>query len=464
MKPCSVLLLLLLLSASSLTAKPNIVVFIADDHSLLDSEVYSATGLRTPNMRRVANAGMTFTHAFVASPSCAPSRGALLTGLMPARNGAEANHSKPRSEIKKLPAYLRELGYEVVAFGKVSHYKHTKDYGFDHFAHDAFHEHIAIPAAIKWLRERKSDKPLCLFVGSNWPHVPWPEKADHTNTAHLPPTQVPTPETQHAMSLYQAAVTRMDDELGRVYDTANEVLGTNLLFIHTSDHGAQFPFAKWNCYDTGIRVSLLVAWPGVVKPGTRTEAMVSWVDILPTLLEAAEGWRPLDLDGRSFLHILRGESYAHRDRIFTTHSGDGNMNVYPIRSVRTVDWKFILNVHPEFAHHTHIDLAPRENKPGYWGSYWSSWTSAATTNAHAAGIVRHYHRRPAEELYDLRHDPFETNNLAADPQHIDRAKAMRAELEAWMRTQGDERTVFGTPRLLRPEGNQGLRTEQGLTK
>jgi N-sulfoglucosamine sulfohydrolase len=101
--------------------KPNIVVFLSDDHSLLDSTVYGSKDVKTPAMERLAHAGMTFDRAFVVSPSCAPSRAALLTGLMPVRNGAEANHSKPRPEIKKLPAYLKELGYEVVSFGKVSH-------------------------------------------------------------------------------------------------------------------------------------------------------------------------------------------------------------------------------------------------------------------------------------------------------------------------------------------------------
>jgi N-sulfoglucosamine sulfohydrolase len=108
-------------------SRPNLVIFLSDDHSLLDSTVYGATDVKTPNMQRLANAGLTFDRAFVASPSCAPSRAAMLTGLMPVRNGAEPNHSKPRAEIKKLPAYLHELGYEVAAFGKVSHYKHTVD-------------------------------------------------------------------------------------------------------------------------------------------------------------------------------------------------------------------------------------------------------------------------------------------------------------------------------------------------
>ena len=441
----STVVLLMALGVVALAApKPNIVVFLGDDHSALDSEAYGATDVRTPNLRRLASEGLLFTHAFVASPSCAPSRAALLTGLMPARNGAEPNHAKPRAEIKKLPAYLQELGYEVVAFGKVSHYKHTVDYGFDHFALDGFHQHASIPAALKFLRERRSGKPLCIFVGSNWPHVPWPEQSEgyDTNRLALPATHANTAETHRARARYYSAVTRMDDQLGQVLDTARQTLGTNTVILHTSDHGAQFPFAKWNCYDAGLRVSLLVSWPGMISPGTRTDAMVSWVDLLPTFVEIAGGRAPTNLDGRSFAAVLTGQTNAHRDRIFATHSGDGNMNVYPIRSLRTRDWHFILNLHPEFSFHTHIDLARADT--GYWGS----WTNAATTNAHAAALVRRYHRRPAEELYDVRRDPLETNNLAALPEHAARVKAMREELETWMRDQGDTRRVFGEPRKL----------------
>jgi uncharacterized sulfatase len=250
-----------------------------------------------------------------------------------------------------------------------------------------------------------------------------------------------------ARALYYSAVTRMDEELGRVLAAARESLGTNTVFVHTSDHGAQFPFGKWNCYDAGIRVPLIVSWPNVVKPGTRTDALVSWVDLLPTFIDIAGGQAPANLDGRSFARVLRGEVTEHRDRIFTTHSADGNMNVYPIRSVRTRDWKLILNLHPEFSFHSHIDLAPRGGKPGYWGGYWSSWTNAARTNASAAVTVQRYHLRPAEELYDLRNDPFETNNLAGRPEHAGRVRSLRADLQAWMREQGDTGRVFGEPRL-----------------
>src|SRR5687768_6166228 len=103
---------------------PDVVIFLTDDHSRLDCSAYGAKDLRTPHMQALADAGVTFENAFVASPSCAPSRAAMLTGLMPARNGAQRNHSKPRAGVKKWPEYFREAGYEVVAFGKVSHYKH----------------------------------------------------------------------------------------------------------------------------------------------------------------------------------------------------------------------------------------------------------------------------------------------------------------------------------------------------
>jgi N-sulfoglucosamine sulfohydrolase len=401
--------------------RPNLVIFLSDDHSLLDSSVYGSKDVKTPNMERLAAAGLTFDRAFVASPSCAPSRAAMLTGLMPARNGAEPNHSKPRPELKKLPAYLHDLGYEVVAFGKVSHYQHTKDYGFDYFAHDTYHDDVAISVGVEWLRARKSTKPLCIFYGTNWPHVPWPKDGEGYQPAavRVPENHVDTPRTREARARYYAAIARMDAELGQVYDAAREVLGPETFFLHTSDHGAQWPFSKWSCYDSGIRTPMIAVWPGKIPAGKRTDAMVSWVDILPTLVDLAGGPAPTGLDGRSFAGVLQARTQEHRDRIFTTHSGDGRMNVYPIRSVRTADWKYIRNLHPEFYYSTHVDLAQAEDG----GAYFGSWVAKAKSDPAAAKILQRYHERPSEELYDLRRDPLEQRNLAADPAQTERVAA-----------------------------------------
>lgn len=427
-------------------ARPNLVIFLSDDHSRLDSTVYGAKDVKTPNMQRLADAGLVFERAFVASPSCAPSRGAMLTGLMPVRNGAEPNHSKPRAEIKKLPAYLQELGYEVVAFGKVSHYQHTIDYGFDFFAHDKFHEDVAIPEGIKWLRARKSTKPLCIFYGTNWPHVPWPDSGEgyEASKVTVPVTHVDTQRTREARAKYYAAIAHMDSELGAVYDAAREVLGKDTFFLTTSDHGAQWPFGKWNCYDAGIRTPMIAVWPGKIKPGVRTDAMVSWIDILPTLVELGGGKPPTDIDGRSFAGVFTDPKKEHRDRIFTTHSGDGRMNVYPTRALRTSDWKYIRNLHPEYYYTTHVDLVQSAEKAGYF----DSWDEKAKTDPKAAAIVHRYHERPAEELYDLRADPFEQNNLAGDPKQAARLKSMREEVDAWMKENHDEGKIYSEPRLL----------------
>ena len=441
------------------TAHPNIVIFLTDDQSQLDASPYGSK-LPTPNMQRLADNGLTFTHAFVASPSCAPSRAALLTGLMPARNGAEPNQVRPRAEIKKWPAYFQELGYEVVAFGKVSHYKHTIDYGFDHFEHDTFHDPEGIPAAVDYLKKRsKTGKPLCIFVGSNWPHVPWPEDTKGIDPAalSLPASSIDTPATREWRARYAAAVIKADTELGQIYDTARATLGENILFLFSADHGAQWPFGKWNLYDAGIRVPLIVSWPGVVKAKQRTAAIVSWVDFLPTLLEAGGGKAPANIDGRSFLPVLRGKKTTHRDHIFATHSGDGNWNIYPSRTVRTERWKYILNLHPEFAFTTHIDL------PGNLGqrAFFASWEAAARTNSRAADIVSRYHQRPAEELYDLEVDPNEQHNLSGEPAQQTRLKIMRAQLEDWIREQGDQKKVFNEPRLLSDPSSYGPNASSG---
>jgi uncharacterized sulfatase len=435
----------MMLAATVITAPaaenkpPNVVIFLTDDLSRNDCTIYNPEcGIRTPNMERVARAGMTFTHAFVVSPSCAPSRGALLTGLTPARNGAMFNHTVPDKQFKRWPAYFQEIGYEVVAIGKVAHYATVQQYGFDHCSHFNYHQDDCIDAALAWLEKRASSKPLCLFVGSNWPHVPWPEKTDYpAETLVLPPTQIDTPETRQYRARYAAAVGNADRDLGLVYDAARKHLGQNLLFLFSSDNGAQVPFAKWNCYDAGVHMPLVAVWPGKIRPGSRTGAMVTWEDFLPTCLDAVgapvppSGKGTAQITGRSFLAVLKGEAAEHRDRIFTTHSGDGKMNEYPMRSARTREWKYVRNLAPNSEYHTHIDLANPDQ-------YWFSWRRKAATNAAAAAVVQRYHKRPAEELYDLKNDPHELRNLAAMPEQAGRLAQFRTELDAWMKANGDE--------------------------
>jgi uncharacterized sulfatase len=288
---------------------------------------------------------------------------------------------------------------------------------------------------------------VALFLGSNWPHVPWPPVDGYSpEQVHVGKNHIDTPVFRTARAQYLTAVTAMDTELGSVYETAMEVLGAEKTFVlFTSDHGAQLPFGKWNLYDEGTKVPLIVKWPGVVKSGSETKAMVQWMDIMPTLMEVGGGMSGSgNFDGKSFVKVLRGESQNHHEWIYTTHSNDNNMNVYPMRSVRSERYKLIWNLHPEFQFTTHIDRS--DEAPSR--QYWMSWENRAKADQTAAKLLSRYHVRPELELYDLENDPLELRNLAGLPEHSERVEAMKAQITDWMKQQGDQQKVVGKPLMV----------------
>jgi N-sulfoglucosamine sulfohydrolase len=431
---------IILLSGSLLQAqKPNIVIYIADDQSYSDVSINGALGLQTPTAELLAKEGMRFTNAFVASPACAPSRAALLTGLMPSRNGAEANHTYPKPGTLVLTKKLQESGYKVLGFGKIAHDKMNMECGFDFYSEPRINlfDHVA-----EYFRSNQPNQPICLMVGDRRPHVPWTAKSIYDPSAlKLPPNFIDTKETRNHWAKYYTEITMFDDEMGKVYSLAKEKFGDNFIFIYTADNGAQWPFGKWNLYDAGIKVPLIIVWPGHIKPNTRTYAMVSWIDILPTLLDLTGSKWPQQLDGQSFLKVLTGKADKHREYIFTTHSGDGKMNVYPIRSVRNSRYKYIVNLRSENYHSNHSDILRKPNA----GAYWNSWDEVAQSSPLAAAIIRKYFVRPAEEFYDIQNDPFEQINLIESKSNQKQINKMRHLLEDWMNVQGDTKKVFDIP-------------------
>lgn len=427
------------LMAQAPKALPNIVIYLTDDQSQQDASIYGNRHIQTPNLEKLAAMGMTFDNAFVASPACAPSRAALLTGLMPARNGAEENHSYPAEGTLLLPKMLQQKGYEIAAFGKVAHGPMNKQCGFDFYAGRPV---LLAQQVANFLSERTSDRPLCLLVGDRRPHVPWIKESAYTSeSVVLPEYLIDTEATREHWARYYTDISGADQEMGEILRLTTDTFGDNFLFVYSSDHGGQWPFGKWNLYDAGIKVPMVWAWPGHIAPGTRTQAMVSWIDLFPTLLDLTEAGTPGQLDGRSFARVLQGKRRQHRKEIFTTHSGDLIMNVYPIRSIRGGRFKYILNLLPDHYHTNHSDILRKDGA----GAYWDSWHQAAESDPAAAAVIEKYHVRPAEEFYDLEADPSEQHNLIGEKKYARKIQKLRKRLEAWMEKQGDQQTVFRNP-------------------
>ena len=455
------ILLALLTSLSWGATPPNVVLYIADDHGRDDSSVYNPSGdAITPQMAKLAAAGLTFDQAFVASPACGPSRSALLSGLMPIRNGAEHNHEKPRPETQTMIRRLREAGYEVAAFGKVHHNKWIESVGADHVDPTRNNLEKSVQA---YLQTRTGNRPLLLIVGDVRTHAPWHEHDTYDGVDLTVPSHwVDTPDTQQTWENYLGEVTEVDTTLGNIDAIARAHFGTDdFLSIYTSDHGHAFPFGKWNLYDWGTQVAFIARWPGVIGPGTRTEAMISWIDIFPTLLEIAGADTPTEIDGRSFAAVLRGNSAHHRELIFTTHSGDGDKNIYPIRAIRDRRFKYIRNIHPDTYHTTHTDI---QRRPGH-GSLFNEWVAAAETDPQARDVVRKYHYRPAVEFYDIAQDPGETTNLVENPAYATEVARLASALDDWMEQHGDNVRMEREPyALTKPYPGAGLTVKPGLHK
>ena len=432
----------LFLSAIFLAAgeKPNIVVFISDDLGRLDTSIHGSKDVRTPTMDLLAAGGMTFDDAYVASPSCCPSRFSLLTGLMPARHGAHPNHSQVKPGTKFLMPILKKMGFHIVSFGKIAH--GNRDFeGMDFNNPKRTGMSVEVE---RYFGKTKIEGPVCLLVGDRRPHVEWTKEMNYDpKKVTLPPFFIDTKETREHWVRYLTDVEGMDEEMGRVLKFAEKKFGKDFIFLFTSDHGGQWPFGKWNLYDYGTRVPLQVYWPGKIKEGVRTNAMVSWVDILPTLIDLAGGKVPKGIDGQSFAPVLLGKTEVHRDKIFTTNTGDKEMNVFPIRSVRMGRYKYIHNLRPDAYHTNHSDRLRSDGR----GAYWHSWYDAAKTDPKAAEIVKRYHTRPEFELFDLQKDPSELHNLAKRKKFQIKLRELSAELKKWTTEQGDDLLPHQEPYL-----------------
>ena len=401
---------------------PNILFVIAEDMSC-DLGAYGCRGVNTPVFDGLAKQGVLFRHAFCSSPSCCPSRSAILTGRhFWQLRGAARNYGGILShEFIPYPQLLEQDGYSLESEGKVSGPFGNPDPG-EKRARTRWE--WAERAAPFW-RWRGTD---ACHRHRGWRRGAGVAAGKRLDEAVVPPFLPNTRAVREDLLDYYARIEEFDRELGVELD-ALERAGQleNTIVIVTSDHGMSFPRGKASLYDSGTNVPLVVAWPGRFAGGRVIDDLVSLIDVAPTVLEAAGLRPPAEMGGRSLMDLLisgtSGSVDLTRDRVFfglDQHAPDSTTEG-PMRAVRTRDFLYIVNSRPGSR------LFPGDASP-----------SREAVRSEAGGpVLAWLAPRPVDELYRLKDDPFQLTNRAPMPELAETRKRLGEILVAALRDAGD---------------------------
>lgn len=430
----------LLMTVCAAEERPNLVLFLADDCTFRDLGCYGGTHSFTPAIDQLATEGMRFTKCYQAAPMCSPTRHNLFNGMFPVRTGAYPNHTFVDPWVKSLPHYLSELGYRVALLGK-RHIGPRENYPFEYLGDKAKGtDHIDLGLAEKFLAEvAESEQPFCLVVCSHQPHGPFTlgdRSLFDAKTIPLRSNMVDTPATREQFTAYLAEIHFMDGQVSTLRKQLEQhALKQNSLFVFLSEQGNSFPFSKWTCYEDGVRSAMIASWPSRIKPGSTTEALVEYNDILPTFIAAAGGEVPAQLDGVSLLPLFENPNQKGKEYAFSMQTTRGIINgsdYFGIRSVTDGQFRYIYNLSPEASFSNAVTVPRGDDR------LWGSWLKQAKSKTEAAQLVQKYLTRPAEELYDLQADPDNMENLAEHQDYQKQKKRLREALLDWMSDCGDK--------------------------
>ncbi len=446
--------------------RPNILFCLADDWSWPHASIAGDKVVKTPTFDRVARQGVLFENAFVSSPSCTPSRGAILTGQYHWRLEEGGNlWSTLPAKFDVYPDLLEETGYHVGftrkgwAPGRDAPGGRKRNPAGPRY--EDFHE---------FMKARPEGKPFCFWFGSGDPHRVYKWQSGIKSGMKLDDVEVPacfpdSEEIRTDICDYYWEVQRFDTEVGellKMLEDNGEI--DNTLVVISGDNGMPFPRCKSNLYDMGTNVPLAVSWPAEVKGDRVVEDFISLTDLAPTFLEAA-GLKPTEqMTAKSFLNILTSSKSGRVDRkrhyvltgkerhVVCQESGTGG---YPMRAIRTHDYLYIRNFKPErwpagapkgYADPIDINIAkPRGTHFGYGDVDAAPTKSYMLKHRDDSKVKRLFElgfgKRPAEELYDLAKDPDQLNNVADKVEYAKVKKKLAASLMTELKETKDPRVL-----------------------
>ena len=470
-----------ILPALASAAKRNVVLFVTDDQGQ-DAGCYGNSVIQTPNLDAIASDGTLFTHAFCTTASCSASRSVILSGLHNHANGQYGHqHSYHKfnayTNIVGLPNYLTKAGYRTARCGKY-HVAPESVFRFEKVIPGPTRSPVVMANNCQDFITADNDKPFFLYLCTSDPHrgggeaneltfkpnrfgnpapdskgYPGVEEVTYDPADVVVPGFLPdTPTCRAEIAQYYQSVSRVDQGLGRLIKILQDAgKWDDTLFVYISDHGIAMPGAKTTVYEGGMRSPCIVRNPYNKRRGVANDAMISWVDLVPTILDfagvldratgkanpelvkrldkAAPGTQqtrktmPGEFHGRSFLSILEKDHGQDWDVVYASHQFHEIQMYYPMRVVRERRYKLIWNIaYPlPFPFASDLWAAPT----------WQAQFKLGPDAPYGAKTVDTYMHRPKFELYDLKQDPHEGNNLAADPNYAKLLAEMITKLKAF---------------------------------
>ncbi len=407
--------------------KPNILMITCHD---IGQHIgcYGVETVRTPNLDALAGKGIRFANYFATDCVCSPSRGCILTGKYPQANGLMGLTHQPwgwsfNEGQRHVAAILKDAGYQTTLAG-LQHVTSGDPHklGYEKVLSEKRIARETVAAARQELRKAgKGDRPFFMKVGFFEVHRPFTVGKDTEKGVFIPHHLKDTPEIREDLAQFQATIRFFDKCVGEILNALeSSEVADDTLVIFTADHGIPHPGAKWTLFDPVIETPLIMYGPGTKLEGGRViKQLMSNVDVLPTLLDLIGVKIPNNLHGHSFKKVVQGtEKLSPRSEIYaqrTSHALYDNLS----RCVRTERYKLIRYFEPGRTVIYPTDAVPQR------------------VAQHVERPRRKSGRRPVVELYDLRADPHERNNLAQTPKYAELVAELSDKLWTWMESVND---------------------------
>ncbi|MCG8653380.1 MAG: sulfatase [Pirellulales bacterium] len=476
-------------------AERNVLFIITDDESPTLG-CYGDSAAVTPAIDAIARDGMIFRNAFATTASCSASRSVVMSGLHNHRNGqfGHQHHYHKFASFHDvvslaLPRVMSRAGYRTGQIGKY-HVAPETVYHFETYLKGNSRNAVAMAEASRqFITDKTDDRPFFLYFATSDPHRGGgkdqtssrelkpdlfgnkPNRGAHQGVKEVffdpadvtvPPFLPDTVETREELAQYYQSCSRIDAGVARLVEILQEAgLYDKTLIVFTSDHGMAFAGGKTTVYEGGLRVPMVVRDPYQKKRGVQSDALISHIDITPTLLDYAGGldaknnapknfldpakfWKERGealkenrngnkkfnaYHGKSWLHCLAHPQQPHHEAIFASHTFHEIQMYYPMRVVRDAKYKLIWNIaHP----------LPYPFASDLWAaSSWQAQLAKGEDAPYGNMTVERYVHRPQFELFDMQADPHETTNLAESTGHRDILEAYQAKLKAMQKKMDD---------------------------